>query len=168
LYGTMSFKQVVAPSLELLDSGGKDWYANLAVTFRKLVETEKETPGSRQEKLQAARDRFYKGDIADELVAFYIKNGGFLRKKDLAAHATRVEDPVKVQYRGYTICKCDTWTQGPYLCQTLRLLEGFDLKKMGHLSSDYIHVLAEALKLGFADRDEYYGDPLFVDVPIRA
>jgi len=65
LYGTMSFKQVVAPSLELLDSGGKDWYANLAITFRKLIETEKETPGSREEKLQAARDRFYKGDIAD-------------------------------------------------------------------------------------------------------
>jgi len=168
LYGTMSFKQVVAPTLELLDSGDKDWHENLAITFRKLVKTEKETPGTREEKLQAARDRFYKGDIADELVAFYIKNGGFLRKKDLAAHVTRVEDPVKVQYRGYTICKCDTWTQGPYLCQTLRLLEGFNLKKMGHLSSDYIHVLAEALKLGFADRDEYYGDPLFVDVPIKA
>jgi gamma-glutamyltranspeptidase/glutathione hydrolase len=163
----MTFEQVVAPSLRLLDSGEKDWYENLALTFRKLVETEKETPGGRQEKLQATRDRFYKGDIADELVAYYIKNGGFLRKADLATHVTRVENPVKVQYRGYTICKCDTWTQGPYLCQTLRLLEGFDLRKMGHLSADYIHVLTEALKLGFADRDEYYGDPLFVDVPIE-
>jgi len=168
LYGTMSFEQVVKPSLELLDSGDKDWHENLAVTFRKLFETEKRTPGSREEKLQAVRDRFYKGDIADELVAFYIRNGGFLRKMDLAAHVTRVEDPVKVQYRGYTVCKCDTWTQGPYLCQTLRLLEGFALKEMGHLSADYIHVLAEAMKLGFADRDAYYGDPLFVDVPIKA
>ncbi len=168
LYGTMRFEQVVAPSLALLDSGDKDWYANLAITFRKLIETEKETRGNRKRKLQAARDRFYKGDIADELVDFYIKNGGFLRKRDLAAHVTRVEDPVKVQYRGYTVCKCDTWTQGPYLCQTLRLLEGFALKKMGHLSADYIHVLTEALKLGFADRDEYYGDPLFADVPLKA
>jgi len=172
LYGTMTFENLVAPSLQLLDSGGEkgpqEWHANLAVTFRKLIETEKGTPGSREEKLQAARDRFYKGDIANDLVAFYIKNGGFLRKADLAAHVTRVEDPVKVQYRGYTVCKCDTWTQGPYLCQTLRLLEGFDLKKMGHLSANYIHVLTEALKLGFADRDEYYGDPLFVDVPIKA
>ncbi|MBA7641047.1 Glutathione hydrolase proenzyme [subsurface metagenome] len=172
LYGTMTFEQVVAPSLELLDSGPErgpqDWHANLAVTFRKLIETEKGTPGSRRKKLQAARDRFYKGDIAEELVAFYVRNGGFLRKADLAAHVTRVEDPVKVQYRGYTVCKCDTWTQGPYLCQTLRLLEGFDLKTMGHLSADYIHVLTEALKLGFADRDEYYGDPLFVDVPMEA
>ena len=168
LYGTMSFEQVVAPSLVLLDSGGKDWYVNLGITFRKLVETEKKTRGNRKKKLQAARDRFYKGDIADELVDFYVKNGGFLRKRDLAKHVTRIEDPIKVEYRGYTICKCDTWTQGPYLCQTLRLLEGFPLKKMGHLSTDYIHVLSEALKLGFADRDEYYGDPLFADVPIEA
>ncbi|NQT04300.1 MAG: gamma-glutamyltransferase [Planctomycetes bacterium] len=168
LYGTMSFEQVVAPSLALLDSGDKDWHDNMAITFRKLVETEKRTRGNRKKKLQAARDRFYKGDIADELVDFYIKNGGFLRKRDLARHVTRVEDPIKVEYRGYTVCKCDTWTQGPYLCQTLRLLEGFALKKMGHLSADYIHVLTEALKLGFADRDEYYGDPLFADVPIKA
>jgi gamma-glutamyltranspeptidase/glutathione hydrolase len=168
LYGTMSFEQVVAPSLALLDSGNKDWHANLAITFRKLIETEQKTRGNRKEKLQATRDRFYKGDIADELVAFYIKNGGFLRKRDLARHVTRVEDPVKIDYRGYTVCKCDTWTQGPYLCQTLRLLEGFDLKNMGHLSADYIHVLTEALKLGFADRDEYYGDPLFADVPLEA
>jgi len=168
LYGTMSFEQVVAPSLELLDAGGKDWYPSLATTFRRLIETERQTPGTRQVKLQAARDRFYKGDIADELVAYYVKNGGFLSKADLAAHVTRVEDPVSVQYRGYTVCKCDTWTQGPYLCQTLRLLEGLDLKRMGHLSADYIHVLAEALKLGLADRDEYYGDPLFADVPMKA
>jgi len=168
LYGTMSFEQVVAPSLELLDAGGKDWYPNLAKTFRRLIETEKKTRGNRRRKLQAARDRFYKGDIADELVAWYVENGGFLRKEDLAAHKTRVEKPVRVNYRGYTVCKCDTWTQGPYLCQTLRLLEGFDLKKMGHLSADYVHVLTEALKLGFADRDKYYGDPLFVDVPLKA
>jgi len=168
LYGTMSFEQVVAPSLELLDAGGKDWYPDLAATFRRLIETEKRTRGGRRRKLQAARDRFYKGDIADELVAYYIENGGFLRKEDLAAHKTRVEDPVTVNYRGYTVCKCDTWTQGPYLCQTLRLLEGFDLEAMGHLSADYVHVLTEALKLGFADRDKYYGDPLFVDVPMNA
>jgi gamma-glutamyltranspeptidase/glutathione hydrolase len=166
LYGSMSFEQVVAPSLKLLDAGEKDWHPKLARTFRKMVETERNTTGTRQEKLQAARDRFYKGDIADALEAFYIKEGGFLRKKDLASHVTRIEDPVKVQYRGYTVYKCGPWTQGPYLCQTLRLLEGFDLKKMGHLSADYVHVLTEALKLGFADRDEYYGDPLFIDVPL--
>ncbi|MGD8499796.1 MAG: gamma-glutamyltransferase [Phycisphaerales bacterium] len=167
-YGTMSFEQVVAPSLALLDTGDEDWHPKLARTFRKLIETERNAVGTREEKLQAARDRFYKGDIADALEAFYIKEGGFLRKKDLAAHITRIENPVKVQYRGYTVYKCGTWTQGPYLCQTLRLLEGFDLRRMGHLSADYVHVLTEAMKLGFADRDEYYGDPLFVDVPMAA
>lgn len=130
LYGTMSFEEVVAPTLAILDGGEKDWHGKLAVTFRRLIETEKKTAGSREEKLQVARDRFYKGDIADELVTYYKKAGGFLRKADLEAHVTRVEEPVKVQYRGYTICKCGPWTQGPYICQTLRLLEGFDLKKM--------------------------------------
>jgi len=177
----MSFEQVVAPTLAMLDerrpapqapAKGQEWYPNLAATFRKLIETEKQTAGTREQKLQAARDRFYKGDIADTLVAFYIANGGFLRKADLAAHETRVEDPVTVQYRGYTVCKCGPWTQGPYLCQTLRLLEGFDLRKMGSGgtagSADYVHVLTEALKLALADRDEYYGDPLFVKVPLDA
>ena len=174
-YGTMTLEEVLEPSLDILDAGKAlsgqikttDWFGALDVTFRKLIETEKNTKGSREQKLQAARDRFYKGDIADDLVEYYKNNGGFLRKKDLAAHVTRIEDPVKVKYRGYTINKCSTWTQGPYLCQTLRLLEGFNLKKMGHLSADYVHVLTEALKLGLADRDEYYGDPLFVDVPMK-
>ena len=168
LYGTKSFEEVVAPTLALLDTDGSDWHPRLAVTLRKLVETEKNTAGTRNEKLTAVRDRFYKGDIADELEAWYIATGAFLRKRDLAAHKTLIEDPVAVNYRGYTVYKCGPWTQGPVLCQTLRLLEGFDLQAMGHLSANYIHVVTEALKLGFADRDEYYGDPLFVDIPLRA
>ncbi len=168
LYGTKSLEEASAPTLELLDAGDRPWHKNLAVTLRKLVEAEKNAPGTREEKLTAARDRFYKGDVADELEAWYVATGAFLRKRDLAAHVTRVEDPVAVNYRGYTVYKCSTWTQGPVLCQTLRLLEGYDLKKMGHLSPDYIHVVTEALKLAFADRDEHYGDPLFVDVPLRA
>ncbi len=168
MYGTKSFEAVVEPSLALLDAGGRDWYPRLAVTLRKMVETERHTKGSREDKLQAARDRFYKGDIAEDLEAWYTEKGGFQRRADLAAHVTPVEDPVTVDYRGYTVCKCGPWTQGPYLCQALRLLEGYDLKKMGHLSADYIHVLAEALKLALADRDTYYGDPVFADVPLEA
>lgn len=167
LYGTMSFEQVVQPTMTLLDSGQKQWHADQLDTIRKLVQREKETKGSRDQKLTAVRDRFYKGDIADELEAWYIKCGALLRKRDLAAHVTRVEDPVSVKYRGYTVYKCGPWTQGPYLCQTLRLLEGFDLKEMGHLSPDYIHVIVEAWKLAMADRDEYYGDPQFVKVPLE-
>ena len=168
LYGTMSFEQVVQPSLTLLEAGQENWHQNLLVTMQKLVEREQETNGTREKKLTAVRDRFYKGDIADELEAWYLETGAFLRKADLAAHVTRVEDPVSVNYRGYTVCKCGPWTQGPYLCQALRLLEGFDLKQMGHLSPDYIHVVIEALKLAMADRDEFYGDPRFVEVPLTA
>jgi gamma-glutamyltranspeptidase/glutathione hydrolase len=167
LYGTGSFEQAVTPVLALLDAGGEDWYPRLAITLRKLVEAEQVCTGSRKEKLAAARDRFYTGDVADELVAWYRETGSFLRKRDLAAQVTRVENPVSVNYRGYTVYKCGPWTQGPYLCQTLRLLEGYDLEAMGHLSTDYIHVVTESLKLAFADRDEYYGDPLFTDVPLR-
>ena len=170
-YGTKTFEEIVAPTLALLDAGNEDWHPRLAVTLRRMVEEEDITPGSREEKLQAATDRFYgrnkfRNDIAEDLEAFYIEKGGFLRRADLAAHVTTVEDPVTVNYRGYTVCKCDTWTQGPYLCQALRLLEGFDLKSMGHLSADYVHVVAEAIKLAMADRDEYYADPAFVDVPL--
>lgn len=165
-FGTISFEKAVTPTLALLDAGKKDWHPRLAVTLRKLIEAERSTSGTREAKLAAARDRFYKGDVADELEAWYISVGAFLRKRDLAAHKTLLEEPASVRYRGYTVYKCGPWTQGPVLCQNLRLLEGFDLKQMGHLSADYIHVVTEAMKLGFADRDTYYGDPLFVDVPL--
>ena len=183
LYGTKSFEEVVQPTLAILDAGGPSWYidtgsgqkietgvnwqADMAVTFRKLVESEKATKGTRQQKLQAVSDRFYRGDIADALQAWYIEKGGFLRKTDLSAHKTPVVDPLKTTYRGYTIYKAGPLTQGPYLSQTLRLLEGFDLKKMGFNSADYIHTVIEAEKLALADRDEYYGDPNFVKVPMQ-
>ena len=172
-YGSKSLEEVVVPTLALLDVGQEEWHPRLALTLRRMVEEEQLACGSREEKLQAACDRFYgrnkeRNDIAEELEAFYIEKGGFLRRQDLAAHRTRIEDPVMVDYRGYTVCKCGPWTQGPYLSQALRLLEGFDLHNMGHLSADYVHVVAEAIKLAMADRDAFYGDPNFVDVPMEA
>ena len=183
LYGTKSFEEVVQPTLAILDAGGPSWYidtgsgqrietgvnwqADMAVTFRKLVDSEKTTKGTRQQKLQAVSDRFYRGDIADALEAWYVEKGGFLRKVDLAAHKTPVVDPLKTTYRGYTVYKAGPLTQGPYLLQTLRLLECFDLSKMGFNSADYIHTVIEAEKLAFADRDEYYGDPNFAEVPMQ-
>ena len=101
-YGTRSFEQAVAPTLALLDAGGRDWYPDLAVTLRKLIEAERNASGSREEKLTAARDRFYLGDVTDELEAWYIDTGAFLRKADLAAHQTPIEEPVTRQDRGYT------------------------------------------------------------------
>jgi gamma-glutamyltranspeptidase/glutathione hydrolase len=183
LYGTKSFEEVVQPTLAILDAGGPAWYidtgsgerietgvnwqADLAVTYRKLVESERAAKGTRQQKLQAVSDRFYRGDIADALEAWYIEKGGFLRKADLAAHKTPVVDPLKTTYRDYVVYKAGPLTQGPYLSQTLRLLEGFDLKKMGFNSADYIHTVIEAEKLALADRDEYYGDPSFAKVPMQ-
>ena len=183
LYGTKSFGEVVQPTLAILDAGGPSWYidtgsgtrietgvnwqTDMAVTFRKLVESEKAAKGTRQQKLQAVSDRFYRGDIADALEAWYIEKGGFLRKADLAAHKTPVVKPLTTTYRGYMVYKAGPLTQGPYLLQTLRLLEGFDLKKMGFNSADYIHTVIEAEKLALADRDEYYGDPNIARVPMR-
>ena len=183
LYGTKSFEEVVQPTLAILDAGGPSWYidtgaekrietgvnwqADLAVTFRKLVESEKTAKGTREQKLQAVSDRFYRGDIADALEAWYTEKGGFLRKADLAAHKTPLVDPLATTYRGYSVYKTGPLTQGPYLLQTLRLLEGFDLKRMGFNSADYIHTVIEAEKLALADRDEYYGDPNFVTVPMQ-
>jgi gamma-glutamyltranspeptidase/glutathione hydrolase len=184
LRGTKSFGEVIQPTLSVLDAGGPTWYidtsdrrkietghnwrAELAVTFRKLVEAEQRAKGGRQSRLQAVADRFYRGDIADALERWYISQGGFLRKADLAAHRTLVEEPVQTMYRGYSVLKCGPWTQGPYLLQSLRLLEGFNLKSMGQASADYIHVVTEAMKLALADRDEYYGDPRFTKVPMKA
>jgi len=165
--GTMSFEQVIGSTLSLLDAGGKSWYPNLAATLRKMVDTEKNTSGSREKKIRAARDRFYKGDIADALNDYYIRAGGFLRKHDLATHETLIEEPVSIHYRGYVVNKCDTWTQGPAFLQSLRLLEKFDLRSMGFFSPDHIHVTVESMKLAFADRDKYYGDPAFVKVPMK-
>ena len=170
-YGTKTFAEVAAPSIEILDAGQESWHPNLAHTLRRMAAEEDLTPGSREAKLQAACNRFYgrhplRNDIAEELEAFYIEKGGFLRRADLAAHVTHIEEPVQVQYRGYRVYKCGPWTQGPYLLQALRLLGGFDLKDQGFLSPDVIHTAVEAIKLAMADRDEYYGDPNFVHVPL--
>ncbi|MBD3422497.1 MAG: hypothetical protein GF398_20470 [Chitinivibrionales bacterium] len=170
-YGTKSFDDVAQPVLAILDAGGRSWYNELAATLRKLIQTESTTSGTRIEKLRAARERFYKGDIAETIADWFAQGGsdaGFITREDLAAYQTRIEDPVTYDYNGYVVNKCDTWTQGPVLLQMLAILKRFDLKSMGHLSAEYLHTVVEAEKLAFADRDKYYGDPLFVDVPMNA
>jgi gamma-glutamyltranspeptidase/glutathione hydrolase len=171
--GTMSFEAVVGATLVLLDEGDAPWHPNLANTLRRMVESEQRASGTREAKIQAASDRFYGrdgaiGDVADEIEAYWLEQGGFLRRADLAAHETLIEEPVSADYRGYRVYKCGPWTQGPYLCQALRLLDGFDVRAMGQFSADHFHVMAEALKLAMADRDTYYGDPNFVAVPMEA
>ena len=121
----------------------------------------------RQAGLRAARDLFYRGDIAREIAAFYASQDGLLTYDDLAAFQVQVEEPVRARFREYEVFTCGPWCQGPVLAQVLTLLEPYDLAALGHNSPAYVHLLTEALKLVFADRERYYGDPEFVDVPMR-
>ena len=137
---------------------------DLLATLRKLVEAEKQALAagkSRKEAIQAAYDRFYKGDIAAELARGTQEQGGLITKEDLARWQVRIEEPVKTTYKGIDVYKLDTWTQGPAMLQALNILEPMDLKGMGLNSSRYIHTLYQAMSLAFADRDFYYGDPAF-------
>jgi gamma-glutamyltranspeptidase / glutathione hydrolase len=166
-YGTKTFEQVSAPMLRLLDRHRATWHADLGWTVRQLIDAEKGSPTDRSRGFRLVADCFYRGPIAREIDAWSREHGGLLRFSDLATHVTRVEEPVSIDYRGHTIYKCGPWTQGPYLLETLRLLEGYDLKAMGHNSPNAIHATVEAMKLALADRDVYYGDPLFVSVPLN-
>jgi gamma-glutamyltranspeptidase/glutathione hydrolase len=164
-YGTRRFRDVAAPALTILDRLEQPWHADLARTIRQLIEAERPAE-DRSRGLRLAADCFYRGPIAREIDAWSRASGGLLRFSDLATHTTRVEEPVTVEYRGFTVVKCGPWTQGPYLLEALQLLEGFDLKALGHNRPASIHVIVEALKLGLADRDAYFADPLFTDVPL--
>ncbi len=140
----------------------------LARFFSRLLDAEAGARNrGREAALAAARDRFYRGDIAGEIVAWSEANGGLLSAEDLRGFVTKLEEPVSADYRGVTVFKCGPWSQGPVFLQQLRLLEGFDLRALGHNSAPYIHLVVEASKLAFADREAYYGDPDFVQVPIE-
>jgi gamma-glutamyltranspeptidase/glutathione hydrolase len=139
----------------------------LANFFKRVLDAESAAKNrGREAGLDAARERFYCGDIARDIVAWSDANGGLLTAADLARFTTRTESPVSADYRGVTVFKCGPWSQGPVFLQQLKMLEGFDLAGMGHNSADYIHAVIEAAKLSFADREAYYGDPEFVDVPL--
>jgi gamma-glutamyltranspeptidase/glutathione hydrolase len=138
----------------------------LANTLKMMVEAEKKKgKRNRAQGVVAARDRFYKGDIAETMVAFLKQHGAPFDRSDFGEFFAKVEAPVSTTYKGYTVYKQGFNSQGPSLLQTLNILENFDLRAMGHDSADYIHTLIEAMKLSYADRDTYYGDPLFVKTP---
>jgi len=162
-------KRIFLPGGEVPKVGEIFVQADLARTLREIVKAErlasKGTRNNRHAGLMAARDYFYRGPIARRIGAYMQANGGLLAADDFAKFAAKVGQPVETSYRGYEVYKAGFWTQGPALVETLNMLEGFDLKKMGHNSPTYIHTLAEALKLAMADRDRYYGDPNFVKIP---
>ena len=217
-FGTLSFRQVVEPALELAEGGfplhhalrgpapaymrmdfsiagnakrfRSQWPSSAKVylpqgrlpdvgdifknpdlgrTFRRLMDAEQNAQGQgREAGLEAARDAFYRGEIAQIIEEHSRAHGGPLRAHDLAGFRATVEEPVSYTYRGYEVYKCGPWSQGPVFLQQLALLEGYDLNSLGHNSADYIHTVVESLKLAFADREQYYGDPKCVDVPLKS
>ena len=117
--------------------------------------------------LQAARDAFYRGDIARAIADYHHQNGGLLTRDDLADFRVALEPPARAKFDGLDLYTCGPWCQGPVLLETLNILDGIDLAAMGHDSVDYAHTVTEAIKLAFADREAYFGDPRFVDVPLQ-
>ena len=138
----------------------------LARTLTRMVEAERANKSKgRVAGINAARDRFYKGDIAREMVAFLQQHQAPFELGDFADFFAKVEEPAMTTYRGYEVYKHSFGSQGPVLLEALNILEQFDLRSMKHNSADYIHTVVEALKLAYADRDSYYADPEFVQVP---
>jgi gamma-glutamyltranspeptidase/glutathione hydrolase len=168
-------KQVMLPHLgearEAPHPGEIFRQPDLAATLRKMVEAEAaalKAGKSRKEAIQAAYDRFYRGDIAEEFVRSVKEQGGLITLADLDQWRPLIEEPLTTNYRGVDVYKLDTWTQGPALLQSLNLLEHFDLKSMGYNSANYVHTVYQAMNLAFADRDFYYGDPYVPPAEPRA
>ncbi len=163
-----STREVYLPNGRTPRTGELLVQTDLARTFRRLIEAERGASHlGREAAIRAARDRFYKGDIAEEMAAFSEEQGGLVTLQDLADFSVKVEPPVSGRFRDYTIYTCGPWCQGPVVAQTLQMLEDDDLGAMGHNSTGYVHLVSQALNLAYSDRHAYYGDPDHVDVPIE-
>jgi len=161
-------KRIFLPNGEVPKVGDVFVQADLARSLRAIATAEKQNARhGRHAALMAARDYFYRGPIGKRIGDYMQTHGGLLAASDLAGWHATVGVAAKGEYRGYEIYKTGFWAQGPMMIEVLNLLEGYDLKKMGQNSPEYIHTVTEALKLGFADRDRFYGDPNFVKIPTQ-
>ena len=161
-------KSVFFPSGDLPRVGDLIVQGDLAKTLKRLVRVEEENRHlGRHGALMAVREEFYKGDIAKELIGYLQEQGGLMTLEDMARFHVGLEEPVKTTYRDIEVYCCGPWCQGPVNAMTLNILEGYDLASMEHNSAEHIHLMASALDLAFADREQYIGDPRFVDVPIK-
>src|ERR1700693_810083 len=141
--------------------------SDLGASMQYMADEEKAAQSrGREAGLEAARDAFYRGDIARKIIAFMREEGGLLSAEDLADYHSPVGPPERRRFGDLEIFTCGAWCQGPVLLQTLALLEGTTLAALGHNSADYVHTLTEALKLAFADREAYYTDPALGNVPL--
>ena len=137
----------------------------LAATYRRILDEAQN--GDRETRIERARDAFYRGFVADAVDRFCAEHDGLLTGADLAAWSASLERPATYEYAGHTVCKTAAWGQGPVLLQQLALLSGFELEALGLGSAEYVHTVVECAKLAFADREAFYGDPDFVDVPLE-
>lgn len=139
----------------------------LAATLQYMVDSEKSAGAQgRAAGLTAARDAFYCGDVARAIAAFHKAHGGLLTMEDLAGYRSEIEPAIQTRFADIDVYGCGPWCQGPMLLQELNILDGMDLQRLGHNSLDYVHLLTETIKLAAADREAYYGDPRFVDIPL--
>ena len=151
-----------------LGEGDRLVQGDLGRTIQFMADEEKAAAGrGRDAGLMAARDAFYRGDIAKTIATYHRENGGLLTEEDLAEYRSEIEAPLSYSFKGTDVMSCGPWCQGPVLLQMLSLLGEADLKALGHNSKAYVHLLAEVMNLCFADRERYYGDPRFVDVPME-
>src|SRR2546421_835171 len=142
--------------------------ADLARSIQFMVDEERAaSKNGRAAGLNAARDAFYRGDLAHAMTKYHREQDGWLAMDDLADYRSEIASPVRITFHGTEVLTCGPWCQGPLLLQFLTLLAGDDLKSRGHNTPAYVHLVTEAMKLGFADRERYYGDPRFVDVPME-
>jgi len=141
---------------------------DLGRSIFRMIEAERAARGDRDRKLQAVHDCFYRGPIAEAVAEYHKRNEGFVTRDDLAGFEVPVEESIRVRYRDYEVHSCDVWCQGIVLLEALKILEGHDLKALGHNSVAYLHLVDQALNLAFADREAYSGDPKFVQVPTAA
>ncbi len=163
-----SSKKVFLPRGRAPEPGEVFVQAELGRTLQYLADVEKANRRKgRSAALRAARDAFYKGDIATAIVKFHRQTGGLMRMQDFTEFGIRFEPTVKAKFHGIEIHACGPWSQGPVLPMALNILKGYDLLAMGHNSPAYIHVVTEALKLACADRHQHFGDPNFVKVPLN-
>lgn len=139
---------------------------DLADTIQYMIDQERACKGDRQTGIQAARDAFYKGDIAAKVSAYHEANGGFLRRNDLSKFDVQFEAPLKAAFGDIDVYACGAWCQGVSLAQLFRMLDHIDIAALGHNTPDYIHTVSEVLKLVFADREAFVTDPNFADVPV--
>ena len=158
--------EIFLPGGKPTKAGEVFYQRDLAKTMQYMVDEEAAAKGDRLAGLKAARDAFYKGDIAAKIADYHKENGGWVTREDLAEYESGHEEPYAVDFMGFTVYGCGPWCQGPIILERLNILDGVDLKSMGHNSPQYLHTIIEALNLSYADRHVYQGDPRFVDVPM--